>query len=311
MSTTVWRTEPVLLVHGGAWDIADELTDAQLVGIRAALGAGWAILRGGGSAVDAIEAAIVVLEDDEDFDAGRGSFVDQDGRVTCDAMFMDGSTLAAGAVAGATTIRNPVRAARRVMERAPQVYFVGEGADRFAATHGLESIANDALITDAERARWERLRAGHRPDKPSHDTVGAVALDAHGHLAAATSTGGSIYKPPGRVGDSSIIGSGGYADDELGAISCTGDGEAFMRLVLGKWALDRLADGLDAQAAAEAAIQRLARRLGGHGGLTCSIRRPPRRGLQHAKDGLGPTNDGGRVRDHGLRAGRGGSPPDL
>jgi L-asparaginase / beta-aspartyl-peptidase len=274
VTTTPWRVEPVLLVHGGAWDIPDGLRDEHIEGIRAALAAGWAVLSAGGSAVDAVEAAVVVLEDDEQWDAGYGSVLDQDGHVTVDAMIMDGSSLGLGSIAGASTVKNAVRVARRVMEHSEQTVFVGAGADRFAESHGFEPIPNESLIVDRERQEFERLRAhagggtvGAAGHGHGHDTVGAVALDAAGHLAAATSTGGRAFKPVGRVGDSPLVGSGGYADDELGAVSCTGDGESIMKLVLGKWAVDRIGEGMDPQEAAAAAMERLATRLRATGGL--------------------------------------------
>lgn len=272
MTTTRWRVEPVLLVHGGAWDIPDGLRDEHVDGIRAALAAGWAVLAAGGTAVDAVEAAVVVLEDDEQWDAGYGSVLDEDGHVTVDAMIMDGSSLGLGSIAGASTIKNAVRVARRVMERSEQTVFVGAGADRFASEQGFEPIANDSLIVERERTEYELRRAHAHASAGAggghgHDTVGAIALDAAGHLAAATSTGGKTFKPVGRVGDSPLVGSGGYADDELGAVSCTGDGESIMKLVLGKWAVDRIGEGMDPQDAAAAAVERLATRLRATGGL--------------------------------------------
>jgi beta-aspartyl-peptidase (threonine type) len=268
----------VLLVHGGAGDIPDDAVDAHVDGVRAALEAGWGILEGGGSAVDAVEAAIVVMEDDEAFDAGRGSILNQDGRVQLDAMIMDGASLAAGGVGAVETVQNPIRVARAVMERSQQVYFVGEGAERFAAEHGFGPIDNAELVTSREERRYEEARelvaAGAEIDAPPggaraivQGTVGAVALDVRGNLAAGTSTGGITNKPVGRVGDSSIVGCGGYADNESAAVSCTGEGEAIMRLVLGKWAVDRVAGGLTPQEAAEGAIGRLGGRLGAVGGL--------------------------------------------
>ena len=272
MSAMRWSHAPMIVAHGGAWEIPGEITEDAVRGVRNALAAGWAVLERGGSAVDAVEAAVVVLEDDETSDSGRGSHLDQDGRVTVDAMLMDGATLAAGSIMAASRIRNAIRAARAVMERSPQLYFVGEGADRFAEEAGLAPIDNDELIVPRERARWEAMRSGQVPVPDwaraiAADTVGAVAMDASGHLAAGTSTGGKLFKPVGRVGDSPIIGSGGYADDELGAVSCTGDGEPIARLVLAKWAADRLGTGADPNDAARAAIQRLADRLEATGGM--------------------------------------------
>jgi beta-aspartyl-peptidase (threonine type) len=261
---------PVLLVHGGAGHIPDDLVEAYLAGLRTAMDAGWAMLARGGSAVDAVEAAIVSLEDDGSFDAGRGSVLNQDGRVQLDAMIMDGASLAAGGVGAVETVRNPIRLARLVMETSPQVYLVAAGAERFAATHGLPRVDNATLVSPRERRRFEAARelAGvDPPAAPVHDTVGAVALDAEGNLASGTSTGGTTYKPVGRIGDSSIVGAGGYADNDSAAASLTGEGEAIMRLVLGKWAVDRVAAGDPPQAAADAAIGRLGARLGAHGGL--------------------------------------------
>jgi len=271
-------TEPVLVVHGGAGSIPDEMVEAYLAGVRAALDAGWVILEAGGSAVAAVEAAIAVMEDDGSFDAGRGSVLNQDGRVQLDAMIMDGASLAAGGIGAVETVRHPIRVARAVMERSPHVYFAGSGAERFAAEHGFAPIDNSALVTPRERRRFEDarqsaatgqdVRAGDRTTGlPTHDTVGAVALDRGGDLAAGTSTGGISDKPVGRIGDSSIIGSGCYADNESAAVSCTGEGEPIMRLVLGKWTVDRVAAGETPQAAARAAIERLGTRLGGRGGL--------------------------------------------
>lgn len=259
-------SKPVLLIHGGAGSIADDGVERYVVGIRDALDAGWSVLEGGGTALDAVEAAVVSMEDSGAFDAGRGSVLNQDGRVQLDAMIMDGATLAAGAVGAVETIQNPIRVARAVMERSPQVYFVGLGAERFARDHGFEPIDNAVLVSSRERQRFEEARASAVAGG-GHDTVGAVALDGAGNLAAGTSTGGIRHKPVGRVGDSSVVGSGGYADNDSAAVSCTGEGEAIMRLVLGKWAVDRVAEGFAPQAAAEAAIDRLGGRLDAHGGL--------------------------------------------
>lgn len=265
--------EPTLVVHGGAGDIPDELVAQYEDGVQSALDAGWSILAGGGRALDAVEEAIAFMEDIAVFDAGRGSILNRDGRVQLDAMLMDGATLRAGCVGAVETVRSPIRVARAILERTPEVYLVGHGAERLAAELGFEPIDNAELVTAREQARFEAARAGARLDAASHDTVGAVALDRHGDLAAGTSTGGTLYKPVGRIGDSSIIGSGCYADNDGAAVSCTGEGEAIIRLVLGKWAVDRVADGQAPQAAAEAAIDRLRRRLEAHAGLILLDRR--------------------------------------
>jgi len=263
--------KPVLVVHGGGWAIPDDMVDAHLNGIRAALAAGWHALERGGSALDAVEAAVVVMEDDEAFDAGRGSFLNRDGRVQLDALMMDGATLRAGGVGCVERIRNPIHLARIVLEDSPHVYFVGPGAERFAAEHGVPLIANEELVIERELERLRRLQAqGESPAdvfSASHDTVGAVALDKNGNLAAATSTGGTLNKTPGRVGDSSLIGCGCYADNQSAAVSTTGWGEPIMKLVLGKWAADRVAAGAPPQQSASEAITYLRQRLSGHGGV--------------------------------------------
>jgi beta-aspartyl-peptidase (threonine type) len=336
--------DPILLVHGGAWAIPADAADAHESGVRKALEAGYKTLALGGSAIDAVEAAVTVLEDDPTFDAGRGSFLTSDGRVQLDALLMDGGRMKAGGVACVEHLRNPIQAARLVLEQSPHVYFVAEGAERFAAAHGMALIDNSELVLDreVERLRHAKVRqaagledetfsgpetgvpsdgslsmgwanapahilhddkspetAFPRPNTPkgkvsnsstkmgtpdldsqtwespnlssdgmdSHDTVGAVAIDVRGNLAAATSTGGTLNKTPGRVGDSSLIGCGCYADNLSAAVSLTGWGEPIMKLVLGKWATDRVAAGTAPEIAAREAISYLYNRLGGHGGI--------------------------------------------
>jgi beta-aspartyl-peptidase (threonine type) len=291
---------PTLLVHGGAWAIPADAASAHQSGVRNALETGYAVLSRGGSSIDAVEAAVTVLEDDPTFDAGRGSFLTSDGRVQLDALLMDGGRMKAGGVACVERLRNPIQAARLVLEHSQHVYFVGAGAEQFAQSHGMALIDNSELVLDRERERLvhAKLResAGlgddtfsgidspllpvlHDDKSPetavvhdpahlsSHDTVGAVALDARGNLAAATSTGGTLNKTPGRVGDSSLIGCGCYADNLSAAVSLTGWGEPIMKLVLGKWATDRVANGTAPEIAAREAISYLFNRLGGHGGI--------------------------------------------
>ena len=267
---------PTLLIHGGAWAMPDEAVAAHEHGITQALAAGYALLEQGASAVDAVEAAVALMEDDATFDAGRGSFLTQDGRVQMDALLMNGENLRTGGVACVERLRNPIRAARLVLDKSPHVYFVGTGAERFARQHGMALCDNMDLVVPREQQRLHQAQADElagRPDSTfsgglhSHDTVGAVALDTHGNLAAATSTGGTLNKAPGRVGDSSLIGCGCYADNLSAAVSLTGWGEPIMKLVLGKWAVDRVAAGASPEQAAQAAIDYLFRRLGGHGGI--------------------------------------------
>jgi beta-aspartyl-peptidase (threonine type) len=267
-------SEPLLVVHGGAWAIPDDMVEAHQKGVRHALAAGWKVLERGGSALDAVEEAVVVMEDDETFDAGKGSFLNREGKVQLDALIMDGATLRAGGVGCVERIRNPVRAARKILSESPHVYFVAEGAERFAKEHGIPLCDNKDLIIPREVARLKEYQAHAASAKPdlfapavSHDTVGAVALDRSGNIAAATSTGGTLNKAPGRLGDSSLIGCGCYADNDTAAASTTGWGEPIMKLVLAKWASDQVGNGREPQAVADEAMQYLKNRVNGHGGI--------------------------------------------
>jgi beta-aspartyl-peptidase (threonine type) len=270
------HSAPTLLIHGGAWDMPDDGIAAHEHGIADALAAGYSLLDKGASAVDAVQAAVAVMEDDETFDAGRGSFLTRDGKVQLDALLMDGATLRTGGVACVERLRNPIHAARLVLDESPHVYFVGAGAERFARQHGMALCDNMDLVIPREQERLYKAQAAELAGLgdttfsgplASHDTVGAVARDVLGNLAAATSTGGTLNKAPGRVGDSSLIGCGCYADNLSAAVSLTGWGEPIMKLVLGKWAVDRVAAGASPEDAAQAAIQYLFDRLGGHGGI--------------------------------------------
>lgn len=262
----------------------DDMVDAHIRGVSNALAAGWRVLERGGSALDAVEEAAVIMEDDETFDAGRGSFLNRDGRVQLDAFIMDGSTLRGGGVGCVEHLRNPIRTARKILSESPHVYFVGEGAERFAAEHGVALCKNDELIIprEVERLRKYQAELAQRdakqdgndlfaPDSDdvtvSHDTVGAVALDRNGNIAAATSTGGTLNKAPGRLGDSSLIGCGCYADNESAAASTTGWGEPIMKLVLAKWTADRIAAGNLPEWSAQEAMNYLKQRVNGHGGI--------------------------------------------
>jgi beta-aspartyl-peptidase (threonine type) len=226
-----------LVIHGGAGIIArDKVTPEQEAGVRAglqmALDAGTRILEAGGSALDAVEAAVKILEDDPHFNAGRGAVYTWDGRNELDASIMDGRTRAAGAVAGSTTTRHPISLARAVMEAGPHVMLSGAGADQFAREHGLEQVENSFFGTPERRRQLDQLKAQQAnwyDIDHKFGTVGAVAMDMNGNVAAATSTGGLTGKRWGRIGDSPIIGAGTYADNRACAVSATGSGEFFIR----------------------------------------------------------------------------------
>jgi beta-aspartyl-peptidase (threonine type) len=245
-----------LVVHGGAGSRSERgpaLTEQYRAGLAAALRAGQRLLEAGGSALDAVEAAVAALEDDPLFNAGRGAVLTVDGTAELNAAIMDGMSLRAGAVAQVRRVKNPVRLARRVLEQLPHVFLVGEAADAYAAECGLTLVPNEYFITAERRAQLaaraqsraqgvelqtnadqqrQPARGPHAHPRAALGTVGAVARDERGNLAAATSTGGTLGQRSGRIGDSPIIGAGTYADDECCAISTTGHGEAFMRTVL-------------------------------------------------------------------------------
>jgi beta-aspartyl-peptidase (threonine type) len=260
--------KPVIIVHGGAWGIPDRLVEANLNGVEESVRAGWKVLEAGGSALDAVVAAVNVLEDDPSFDAGIGSVLTEDRTVEMDALIMDGADLDAGAVAGLRDVRYPIRLARKVMEETPHVMMTGEGASRVADEFGLERITQEELVTDEavqEFEEWsEKAVFG---DSFGHDTVGAVALDRDGNIAVATSTGGVIGKRVGRVGDVPLIGSGGYADNKVGGVSTTGHGESIMKVTLAKLVLTYMDTGMPVQEASEKALGYMRARVNGPGGL--------------------------------------------
>ncbi len=255
---------PVILIHGGAGRAVPELAEVRKAGIREAALSGWRVLSAGGSAVEAVEQAVRVLEDDPSFNAGRGACLNRHGDIELDASIMDGRDLAAGAIGAVKQIANPVTLARAVMKAGRHIMLVGEGARRFAAEVGINECAPDALVTGRQRGRWATRREAQGE---GCGTVGAVARDRAGHLAAATSTGGLPFKAPGRVGDSALIGCGTYADDQLGAASCTGDGEAIIRLVLARTALEFLRTGEEPMGAARRAVELLTTRTGADAGI--------------------------------------------
>lgn len=254
---------PVIVVHGGAGQIPEDDGAERQQGCEEAVLVGWHCLRQGGTALDAAEEAVAFLEDHPLFNAGRGSVLNAAGDVETDASLMEGRTLQAGAVGAVRNVRNPIRLARRVLEDGQHVLLVGEGAVQFARGVGIEACRPEELVTDRQRARWKAMQ------ETNLGTVGAVAVDGAGSVAAATSTGGLLGKRPGRVGDSAVIGSGTYADQRLGASSATGDGEAIIRVVLAKTAVDLLMGDRHPMDAARMAIAILGERGegGGEGGI--------------------------------------------
>lgn len=254
---------PVLIVHGGAGADPADQPEALREGVGQAVEAGWAVLRGGGRALDAVEAAVRALEDHPRFNAGRGSVLTTAGTVEMDASIMEGDTLRNGAVGAVTAIRHPISLARRILDEGRHCFFAGPGALDHARALGLSPCDPAELVTERERARLER----RRQEGVAAGTVGAVALDRSGTIAAATSTGGIAGKLPGRVGDSALIGCGTYAESSLGGVSCTGSGEAIIRVALARRALEILKAVNDPDRACEVAISVLADEGQGRGGL--------------------------------------------
>ena len=253
---------PALILHGGAGAPSPDLHDARHQGLRRAFEAAWAVLLQNGTALDAVVRAVVELEDDPVFNAGVGSCLNQEGNVEVDASLMEGTAFQAGAVGAVRTVRNPILLARAVMEAGRHVFLVSEGAERFAREQGFPVATRAELVTERQLQRWQAAQTAGEPG-----TVGAVALDRAGHLAAATSTGGIFNKLPGRVGDSAVIGAGTYADDSLGAGSATGDGEAIIRATLTKTAVELLRDGRDPTQVAQSTIALLHKRTQGEAGV--------------------------------------------
>jgi len=267
------RSGPAVVVHGGAGTRPDHDPTPYLAGTRAAAEAGLRVLLQGGSALDAAQAAAVVLEDDPSFNAGTGACLTAAGDVELDASCMDGTTLRAGAVACIKTTKNPILAARRVCDDTPHVLLCGPGAEAFARECGIPEYRNELLVTARQRARWQELHAlAHAQGADAVragaiGTIGAVAVDGKGHLAACTSTGGTPYKRPGRVGDTPIIGAGTYADDHEAAASSTGLGEAILKVTMARAACVRVRDGMSPRKAAAAAVGLLKERAHGAGGI--------------------------------------------
>ncbi|QSR22220.1 isoaspartyl peptidase/L-asparaginase family protein [Hyphomonas sp. KY3] len=268
-ATPEWR----LVVHGGAGVItregmSPEKEAAYTAALETALEAGAAVLRNGGSALDAVEAAVIPMEDDPLFNSGHGAVFTAAGTHELDASIMDGRDRNAGAVAGVTRVRNPIKAARAVMDKSEHVMFAGTGADAFAEAQGLDMVDNSYFDTDRRRQSLERvLEERARTAADRHGTVGAVAIDQDGNLAAATTTGGMTAKAAGRIGDSPLIGAATYAENGVCAVSATGHGEYFIRVGVAKTICDRvkLADD-EIEPAATSTLAEVAE-LGGDGGV--------------------------------------------
>jgi len=259
-----------IVVHGGAWSIPLESRAEHQAGCLAAAERGFEVLSAGGSALDAVVAAIELLEDDPTFDAGRGSVLSAEGRVQLDAGLMDGRTLHVGAVANVHRVAHPIRLARMVLERSGHHLLVGEGAEQFARAQGLALVDPDSLVVERERQRYADFLAGRlatADDFGGHDTVGAVALDGDGQLAAGNSTGGVAFSLAGRVGDAPVPGVGYVADSRTGGVACTGWGEHILRVALATRALIALEGGADAGDAARDALGVLERSVQGRAGL--------------------------------------------
>ena len=264
-------TGPALLAHGGAWDIPDDEREPHRLGALAASRLGFDQLRGGASALDTVEAVVSLLENDRAFNAGVGSTLNRGGEAVLDGSIMDGEDLRAGAVAAVSTIRNPVQVARRVLEATGQVLLAARGAEEFAEAQGFPPIRPEELVVPREVARLARYRQARRsPERPQaapSDTVGAVALDRKGRIAVAGSTGGTLGKRPGRVGDTPLPGAGFYADSRVAGVACTGWGEGIARLALARAVLARIETGEDPAAAAAALLSVLWTRVGGTAGI--------------------------------------------
>ncbi|XP_074087405.1 isoaspartyl peptidase/L-asparaginase isoform X2 [Macrotis lagotis] len=266
----VGEMKPVIVVHGGATSISKERSDKVREGVTKAAQSGYNVLRDGGTAIDAVEVAVVLLEDDPEFNAGKGSVLNENGQVEMDASIMDGKNLNSGAVSSVKNIANPIKVARLVMEKTNHSFLTGQGVAAFAKNLGIPTIPGERLITDRNVKRLKKEKARKPADadyEKNTGTVGAVALDKNGNVAYATSTGGIINKMVGRVGDSPCVGCGGYADDKIGAVSTTGNGESIIKVNLARLVIFHLEQGKSPQEAADAALFYMKSRVKGLGGV--------------------------------------------
>ncbi len=265
--------KPAIIISGGAGNIPDERVPPIEKVMREIVRTCYEMLDKGATAIDAVVKAISMMEDDEHFNAGRGSVLTEEGIVEMDAIVMDGATMEFGAVASVKTVKNPVRLARHIMENFRYKFFTGDGAEKIAREAGLEIVENNYFITERQKKRWNEAmkkleeKKENEIDYNAHDTVCAVAIDKNGNVAAATSTGGLFMKKKGRVGDTPVIGGGGYADNSGGGASATGIGETLMKVCITKTTTDLMANGLDAMAAAKKAVEILGKKVSGEGGV--------------------------------------------
>jgi len=255
-------TKPSIILHGGAGPWEKDNHEQVLKGMRQAVIAGWHVLKNGGTALDAVEASTIILENHPLFDAGVGSFLNEHGEVEMDALITDGREIKFGAIAGVQHIKNPIQLALVILSDAKHCFYVAEGAELLAFKLGMEYTSNLSFVTADEFADYQkRLEQGKPPEDRGHGTVGAVALDSGGNMASATSTGGSPHKRKGRVGDVPVFGAGGYADNQYGGASATGIGENIMRYFLSKHVIDLIATGKDAHTSAHESVNFIAEKI--------------------------------------------------
>eukprot|EP00871_Galdieria_phlegrea_P005260 jgi/Galph1/5735/GphlegSOOS_G4389.1 len=271
-------TVPCIVVHGGAWKVPQEHTQQTVSSVEKAANVGYQLLQNGANSVEAVESAVKLLEDDPFFDAGQGSCLCDNGNIEMDAFIMEGQQLGCGAVACVSRVKNPISLARLVMEKTPHCLLVKEGAEQLAEEFHLPLVDSPfSLVTDTARKEWETLKRfptvvdtlfnQSEHIQNSHETVGAVAIDDSGNIACATSTGGITGKKSGRVGDSPLIGCGGYCDNEWGGVSVTGHGESIMKATLSRRVIFALESGVLPMEAVDKSLQWMATRTGGHGGV--------------------------------------------
>ncbi|XP_072931895.1 probable isoaspartyl peptidase/L-asparaginase CG7860 [Epargyreus clarus] len=270
-----YAAQPVIIVHGGAGDISESRVQGKLDGVKAAVLAGQKILAAGGSALDAVEAAVMSMEKDENFNAGYGSVLNVEGEVVMDASIMSGKDLNLGAVTLVKDFLHPISIAHKVLTDSPHTFIGGEGVKLFALEKGFDTVPPESLVTESAKKALEDFlqnRELGKTETGNHDeggvgTVGAVAVDADGHVAAATSTGGMTGKAVGRIGDSPLVGSGTYADDNVGGVSTTGHGESIMKYCLAHSIIKLMEDGQDAETATRNAVTGMTSRLNNTAGV--------------------------------------------